>query len=66
MDPILRQQILNQDRELSSGELDDKYNLEGDGEHPVFTRGNWREQVSQHATLRGYWDWVASMIEQEF
>lgn len=66
MDPILRQQILNADRELYTGELDDKYNPKGDGEHPIFPRSDWRDQVAQENTLRGYWDWVVAQIEEEF
>lgn len=66
MDPSLRQQILNADRNLYAFQLDDKYNQEGDGEHPIFTRGNWRDQVSQGYTLSGYWNWVVAQIEEEF
>lgn len=50
---------------LTAEQLDDKYNPEGDGEHPVFTRGDWRNEVFNGYTLRGYWEWVEAQIEEE-
>lgn len=53
------------DTELSAEQLDDKYNPNGDGEHPVHTRGAWVDEAFNHHTLRGYWDWVGSELEQD-
>lgn len=50
------------DVSLSPEQLDDKYNPDGDGEHPRFTREAWRQAVVQEETLRGYWDWVAVQV----
>ena len=46
------------DWELTADQLDDKYNPEGEGEHPVLTRKNWMYAVANEDTLQGYWDWV--------
>jgi hypothetical protein len=46
------------DYELTAEQLDDKYNLNGDGEHPVLTRDEWRNAVAMHETSSGYWDWL--------
>lgn len=51
------------DAGLTAEQLDDKYNPKGYGEHPNFPRADWRAMVSEDATLRGYWEWVANMIE---
>lgn len=53
------------DRRLSAEQLDDKYNPDGDGEHPTFTRWDWRQAVAQQSTICGYWLWVEYQIEQE-
>jgi len=53
----------DEDQTLTSDQLDDKYNPEGDGEHPYHTRLLWREAVDQRDTLCGYWDWVEYQIE---
>lgn len=34
------------------------YSPDGDGEHPKYTRAQWREQVYHQHTISGYWDWV--------
>lgn len=52
-----------EDRGLFPEDLDFKYNPDGDGEHPVFTREDWRQAVSQQETLCGYWLWVTYQIE---
>lgn len=57
--------IMQEDLGLAGVTLDDKYNPEGDGEHPVFTRDDWRSAVSQQDTISGYWDWVAHRIAEE-
>jgi hypothetical protein len=48
---------------LCAEHLDEKYNPQGDGEHPYFTRSDWRADVREDVTLRGYWEWVAAMVE---
>lgn len=53
------------DYDLSAEQLDDKYNPEDDGEHPGFTRWEWRSSVAQEATIAGYWDWVEYQLELE-
>lgn len=53
---------LTEDLSCPGNQLDDKYNPEGDGEHPVISRAEWREAVAQHHTVSGYWDWVAHEI----
>ena len=30
-------------------------------DHPV---SDWQDEVSQHDTILGYWDWVVDQIEQ--
>lgn len=65
MDEAERRAIIERDAQLTPEQLDDQYNPDGDGEHPVFTRADWREEVAGHLTLRGYWDWVSSWLESE-
>lgn len=52
----------DEDLVLSAEQLDDKYNPEGDGEHPLFQRCNWRQAVMQEETVCGYWDWVVRQV----
>jgi len=33
------------------------------GEHPEYPRGDWRYEVGQRDTNRGYWDWVRHQLE---
>ncbi|WP_027589501.1 hypothetical protein [Pseudomonas sp. RL] len=47
-----------EDLGLSPGQLDDKYNPEGGGEHPYFTRQDWHNAVATGRTMSGYWDWL--------
>lgn len=49
---------------LTPEQLDDKWNPDGDGEHPEYTRLDWRNAVSNEETITGYWQWVAWAIEQ--
>lgn len=51
---------------LSAEQLDYKYNPAGGGQHPRFTRWDWKQEVASESTLRGYWEWVASKLEEEF
>lgn len=48
---------------LSAEELDGLYNPNGDGEHPVYTRQQWRREVSAENTSSGYWQWLADQLE---
>lgn len=52
------------DINLTPEELDAKYNPDGDGEHPMFRRADWRHEVRSEKTLRGYWEWVEAQIWQ--
>lgn len=36
----------------------------GGGEHPVFTRADWRHAVGDGETVIGYWAWLLSEIRQ--
>lgn len=42
--------------------LQDVYSPEGGGEHPEFTRRDWRWAVENDDTISGYWGWVASEL----
>lgn len=53
------------DYDLTAEQLDDKYNPDGDGEHPGYTRDAWRQAVSNLDTLSGYWAWVAHQLQAE-
>lgn len=55
-----------EDFNLTSVQLDDKYNPDGDGEHPVFTRWDWCQIVAQRSTLLGYWDWVVYRLDDVY
>lgn len=56
----------DEDHRLSAEELDSKYNPDGDGEHPEFSRFCWRKEVASQNTIVGYWDWVEYQLEQKF
>lgn len=51
------------DAALSAIQLDDKYNPDGDGEHPVFNKAAWRDEAFKSLTLFGYWEWVADQLQ---
>lgn len=53
------------DYELSADQLDHKYNPDGDGVHPKYTRRDWRHEVNSESTISGYWEWVAHMLDME-
>jgi hypothetical protein len=55
-------QIWGSDENLTADDLDCKYNQDGNGEHPVHTRSNWREAAAKEMTISGYWDWLRHMI----
>lgn len=50
------------DMGLSARQLDDQYNPDGDGQHPLFTREAWIAEVKNGDTLVGYWTWVEASI----
>lgn len=52
------------DEDLTPDQLSEKYDPDGYGQHPDYTRADWRDEVRRGHTLRGYWDWVSSEIEQ--
>lgn len=56
------------EQEMTAQELREKYDVLQPGnswsQHPDFTLDNWQQEVSELNTLLGYWDWVASAIEQ--
>lgn len=52
-----------EDSTLTADQLDHKYNQDGGGQHPVHTRDDWINAVSNDETLIGYWDWVEHQIE---
>jgi hypothetical protein len=43
-------------------QLEDEFNQGGDGEHPTYSRDDWRKEVAQLNTLCGYWDWVFNKL----
>jgi hypothetical protein len=51
---------------LSPEQLDNKYNPNGDGEHPEYLRSMWREAVVQEQTYDGYWSWVSYCIKTKY
>lgn len=57
--------VHGEDRGLSADELDARYNPDGDGEHPRYTRADWRDAVSNHDTSLGYWAWLEEQISGE-
>jgi hypothetical protein len=56
--------LLDTDFALDADMLDDKYNPNGDGQHPVFLREHWRGHVAQQNTLAGYWQWVEHSLNK--
>ncbi|MBM5458620.1 hypothetical protein H8F21_13705 [Pseudomonas sp. P66] len=57
---LLLQQIADQD--LSPDQLALKY--ASTGEHSLYPKSDWRYEVACVNTLRGYWDWVAAMLDE--
>jgi len=54
---------INEDKRLSADTVDAKYNPEGDGEHPYFTRWDWKQAVASESTLSGYWEWIVHRLD---
>lgn len=50
------------DSKLTSDQLRAKHHETG--EHPCFPKQDWKDEVRNDQTLRGYWDWVHARIEQ--
>ena len=50
---------------LRAAQLDDKYNPDGDGQHPGYTRFDWRSAINRQNTLLGYWHWVEYQLSKE-
>lgn len=59
-----RKMAFADDRDLSAEELDDKYNPNGDGEHPLLTRKEWRAVVGDGGTSLGYWQWLRDKMNE--
>lgn len=51
-----------EDEHLSAGDLEAKYSPKGDGEHDMFPRAQWRQEVADQDTALGYWDWLQHKI----
>lgn len=49
---------------MTADELETKYSPNGGGEHPKFTRSEWRRQVADDETISGYWQWVAQQVSE--
>lgn len=54
--------ISKDDYLLSAEQLDCRFNPEGDGEYPTFSRAAWRQEVNDESTVSGYWDWVSHRL----
>jgi hypothetical protein len=53
--------------EITPAQLESHYShggANGGGQHPVFTRADWRHAVEDAQTVKGYWAWLASEISQ--
>lgn len=53
------------DYDLRIEQLDDKYNPDGDGQHPGYTKHGWREAVKCLQTEASYWEWVHFRLQCE-
>lgn len=49
------------DRDLNAEQLRVKYLA--DGFHPAHGKSDWQFEVANDITLRGYWEWVAAVVE---
>lgn len=50
-------------RNLNADQLEALYSPTGGGQHPHFTRADWREAVAGDDTISGYWPWVHGRIQ---
>lgn len=53
------------DHELTAEQLDEKYNGDGDGEHPKHTVLNWIAAAQLDTVRDGYWHWVQHKLITE-
>ena len=53
------------DSTLTAEQLDDRYNQDGDGEHPAYKVSDWSNAVGACVTRQGYWDWVVGVLKHE-
>jgi len=52
------------DVDLSALDLETKYTgSSGWGEHPGFSREDWRDEVAGGDTQSGYWEWVSNKVQ---
>ena len=56
--------VEGEDAGLSAEDLDYKYNRNGEGEHPKFSRSAWRNAVANEDTTSGYWQWAADQLNE--
>lgn len=58
-------QLLTTDHDirLTADQLEQKYSPAGGGQHPTFTRADWRVVVENDDTISGYWAWVQGEIQ---
>jgi hypothetical protein len=61
----LSEYYASNDHCLNPEQLDDKYNPDGDGEHPTHTRQDWVYAVSNGVTISGYWVWVHHVLNNQ-
>lgn len=57
--------VEGEDYALGAQALDAKYNPDGGGEHPKYTREDWRSAVANDETIVGYWVWVEEKLREE-
>lgn len=53
--------------EVTPAQLERHYShggANGGGQHPVYTRAEWRHAVEDAETVKGYWAWLATEISQ--
>lgn len=53
---------MKSETDLTTEELEEKYNSSGDGEHPVFTRSLWRKAIADEITNCHYWNWLVCQV----
>jgi hypothetical protein len=62
----LRQQELSHtDYDLTQEQIEEKHNPNGGGQHPQYTRSDWKTEVENDGTSNSYWGWVHGEIESE-
>lgn len=50
---------------LTVDQLEDKYDPDGDGQHPGYPVYNWIQEVKCRVTRAGYWEWVHFKLQCE-